>query len=87
MDSERILTQLRAEGYEFSDSYGKADVVIVNTCGFLDTAREESFDAIGDALSENGKVIVTGCLGAEPQVIKMDSLKFYQSPGRNSMNQ
>ncbi|MFO1243142.1 MAG: 30S ribosomal protein S12 methylthiotransferase RimO [Rickettsiales bacterium] len=70
VDSERILTQLRAEGYDFSPSYVGADVVVVNTCGFLDTAREESLHAIGEALNENGKVIVTGCLGAEPEVIR-----------------
>ena len=70
VDSERILTQLRAEGYEFSSDYQGADVVIVNTCGFLDSARDESLSAIGDALAENGKVIVTGCLGARPEVIR-----------------
>ena len=70
VDSERILTQLRAEGYEFSQDYGGADVVIVNTCGFLDSAREESLSAIGDALAENGKVIVTGCMGATPELIR-----------------
>ena len=70
VDSERILTQLRAEGYEFSQYYGGADVVIVNTCGFLDSAREESLSAIGDALAENGKVIVTGCMGATPELIR-----------------
>lgn len=70
VDSERILTQLRAEGYEFSGEYGDADVVIVNTCGFLDSAREESLGAIGDALAENGKVIVTGCMGATPELIR-----------------
>ena len=64
VDSERILTQLRAEGYEFAPSYEGADVVIVNTCGFLDSARDESLSAIGEAMNENGKVIVTGCLGA-----------------------
>lgn len=69
VDSERILTQLRAEGYGFAADYTGADVVIVNTCGFLDSAREESLSAIGEALSENGKVIVTGCLGARPEVI------------------
>ncbi|TAH36115.1 MAG: 30S ribosomal protein S12 methylthiotransferase RimO [Alphaproteobacteria bacterium] len=69
VDSERILTQLRAEGYEITGSYDGADVVVVNTCGFLDSAREESLDAIGEAMAENGKVIVTGCLGAEPDVI------------------
>jgi ribosomal protein S12 methylthiotransferase len=70
VDSERILTQLRAEGYAVSPSYANADVVIVNTCGFLDSAREESLGAIGEALAENGKVIVTGCLGAEPEKIR-----------------
>ena len=65
VDSELILTQLRAEGYAFSPSYEGADLVIVNTCGFIDAAVEESLDAIGEALSENGKVIVTGCLGAK----------------------
>jgi len=70
VDSERILTQLRSEGYEFSSEYGNADVVIVNTCGFLDSAREESLSAIGEALAENGKVIVTGCMGATPELIR-----------------
>ena len=65
VDSEQILTQLRAEGYVFSPSYQGADLVIVNTCGFIDAAVEESLDAIGEALAENGKVIVTGCLGAK----------------------
>jgi ribosomal protein S12 methylthiotransferase len=69
VDSERILTRLRAEGYEIAASYGKADLVIVNTCGFIDAAVDESLDAIGEALAENGKVIVTGCLGAQPQKI------------------
>ncbi|MDR2032140.1 MAG: 30S ribosomal protein S12 methylthiotransferase RimO [Azoarcus sp.] len=64
VDSERILTRLAAEGYAIADSYGDADIVVVNTCGFIDAAIEESLDAIGEALSENGKVIVTGCLGA-----------------------
>ncbi|MDB5852772.1 MAG: rimO [Herminiimonas sp.] len=65
VDSEQILTQLRAEGYETANSYDGADLVIVNTCGFIDAAVQESLDAIGEALSENGKVIVTGCLGAK----------------------
>ena len=69
-DSERILSRLRAEGYAMSADYAGADAVIVNTCGFLDSARAESLDAIGEALAENGKVIVTGCLGAEPEVIR-----------------
>ncbi|MPL74127.1 Ribosomal protein S12 methylthiotransferase RimO [bioreactor metagenome] len=69
VDSERILTRLRAEGYAISPDYTGADAVIVNTCGFLDTAKAESLEAIGEALTENGKVIVTGCLGAEPEFI------------------
>jgi len=70
VDSERILTQLRAEGYATAQDYGGADLVIVNTCGFIDAAVEESLEAIGEALSENGKVIVTGCLGAKDGVVK-----------------
>lgn len=70
VDSERILTQLRAEGYQLVPSYQDADVVVVNTCGFIDAAVEESLDAIGEALAENGKVIVTGCLGAREEVIR-----------------
>jgi ribosomal protein S12 methylthiotransferase len=69
VDSERILTRLRAEGYEVAASYSDADLVVVNTCGFIDSAVDESLDAIGEALAENGKVIVTGCLGAQPQKI------------------
>ena len=65
VDSERIITKLRAEGYELSASYEGADAVVVNTCGFLNSAKEESLAAIGEALAENGKVIVTGCLGVE----------------------
>ncbi|MDV7338680.1 30S ribosomal protein S12 methylthiotransferase RimO [Terasakiella sp. A23] len=70
VDSERILTQLRAEGYEISPTYDGADAVIVNTCGFIDSAKQESFDAIGEALNENGKVIVTGCLGVDEEGIR-----------------
>jgi len=70
VDSERILTRLRAEGYGVSPDYAGADAVIVNTCGFLDSAKAESLDAIGEALTENGRVIVTGCLGAEPDYIR-----------------
>ena len=69
VDSERILTRLRAEGYAISPDYGGADAVIVNTCGFLDSAKAESLEAIGEAIAENGRVIVTGCLGAEPDYI------------------
>ncbi|HWJ71868.1 MAG TPA: 30S ribosomal protein S12 methylthiotransferase RimO [Kaistia sp.] len=70
VDSERILTHLRAEGYELSRHHDGADVVIVNTCGFLDSAKAESLEAIGTAMKENGKVIVTGCMGAEPEQIR-----------------
>jgi ribosomal protein S12 methylthiotransferase len=70
VDSEHILTQLRAEGYDIVPSYEDADLVVVNTCGFIDAAVEESLDAIGEALAENGKVIVTGCLGAKGDIVK-----------------
>ena len=70
VDSERIMTRLKAEGYEIAPDYKGADAVLVNTCGFLDSARAESLDAIGEAIAENGRVIVTGCLGAEESVIR-----------------
>ncbi len=70
VDSERILTHLRAEGYELARKHDGADVVIVNTCGFLDSAKAESLQAIGDAMAENGRVIVTGCMGAQPDEIR-----------------
>jgi ribosomal protein S12 methylthiotransferase len=70
VDSERILTQLRVEGYDVVGSYAAADVVVVNTCGFIDAAVEESLDAIGEAMVENGKVVVTGCLGARAALIR-----------------
>ena len=70
VDSERILTKLRADGYGLSPDYAGADVVLVNTCGFLDSAKEESLEAIGEALAENGRVIVTGCLGNEAELIR-----------------
>src|SRR5437588_12725635 len=70
VDSERILTQLRAEGYQIASGYDGADVVIVNTCGFLDSAKAESLAAIGEAIEENGRVIVTGCMGAEAEQIR-----------------
>ncbi|MEX2468709.1 MAG: 30S ribosomal protein S12 methylthiotransferase RimO, partial [Pseudohongiellaceae bacterium] len=69
VDSERILTQLRTEGYEIVPTYEDADIVVVNTCGFIDSAKQESLDAIGEALAENGKVLVTGCLGAQAETI------------------
>jgi ribosomal protein S12 methylthiotransferase len=70
VDSERILTQLRAEGYALSKTHAGADAVIVNTCGFLDSAKKESLEAIGAAMAQNGRVIVTGCMGAEPEAIR-----------------
>ena len=70
VDSERILTQLRSEGYHLSPEYDGADVVIVNTCGFLDSARAESLEAIGEAVRENGRVIVTGCMGSDEAGIR-----------------
>ena len=70
VDSERILTDLRAQGYVFSPDYEGADAVIVNTCGFLDSAKEESLQAIGEAIAQNGKVIVTGCMGGDEDVIR-----------------
>ena len=70
VDSERIITRLRAEGYELARKHDGADIVIVNTCGFLDSAKQESLSAIGEAMAENGKVIVTGCMGAEPEQIE-----------------
>ncbi|TCV94786.1 ribosomal protein S12 methylthiotransferase [Luteibacter rhizovicinus] len=70
VDSERILTQLKVEGYEIVPTYGAADAVVVNTCGFIDSAVQESLDAIGEALHENGKVIVTGCLGKRAELIR-----------------
>ena len=87
VDSERILTQLRAEGYVISPSYEDADLVVVNTCGFIDAAVEESLDAIGEAIDANGRVIVTGCLGsreadiraAHPQVLAVSGAHAYEA--------
>src|SRR4028118_534012 len=70
VDSERILTKLRSDGYSLSPDYDDADVVLVNTCGFLDSAKEESLAAIGEAIAENGRVIVTGCMGSEADLIR-----------------
>jgi len=69
VDSERILTQLKSDGYDIVPSYGDADLVVVNTCGFIDSAKQESLDAIGEAIAENGKVLVTGCMGAQKEII------------------
>ena len=87
VDSERILTRLRAEGYGISPDYSGADAVIVNTCGFLDSAKAESLDAIGEALTENGKVIVTGCLGAEPDYIREHHPKILAVTGPHQYEQ
>ena len=70
VDSERILTQLKVEGYQVVGGYREADLVVVNTCGFIEAAQQESLDAIGEALAENGKVIVTGCLGKRAALIR-----------------
>src|SRR5256886_14302256 len=70
VDSERIITRLRAEGYELARNHEGADLAIVNTCGFLESAQAESLNAIGQALAANGRVIVTGCMGAEPETIR-----------------
>jgi ribosomal protein S12 methylthiotransferase len=87
VDSERILTRLRAEGYAISPDYIGADAVIVNTCGFLDSAKAESLDAIGEALRENGRVIVTGCLGAEPDYIREHHPKILAVTGPHQYEQ
>ena len=87
VDSERILTRLRAEGYGISPDYSGADAVIVNTCGFLDSAKAESLDAIGEALTENGKVIVTGCLGADPDYIREHHPKILAVTGPHQYEQ
>ncbi|OED48216.1 ribosomal protein S12 methylthiotransferase [Rhodobacteraceae bacterium (ex Bugula neritina AB1)] len=87
VDSERILTRLRAEGYGISPDYAGADAVIVNTCGFLDSAKAESLEAIGEALKENGKVIVTGCLGAEPDYIREHHPRIHAVTGPHQYEQ
>src|SRR5690554_4207937 len=81
VDSERILTQLRQDGYDIVAQYDEADVVVVNTCGFIDSAKQESLDAIGEALSENGRVIVTGCLGKDAELIKKTHPKVLSVTG------
>ncbi|WP_300375731.1 30S ribosomal protein S12 methylthiotransferase RimO [Henriciella sp.] len=87
VDSERIVTRLRAEGYAISPDYNGADLVLVNTCGFLDSSRDESLDAIGEAIEANGKVIVTGCLGAEPDVIQKAHPKVLAVTGPHQYEQ
>src|SRR5574340_64233 len=87
VDSEHILTRLRAEGYLISGSYRDSDLVIVNTCGFIDSAVEESLDAIGEALAENGKVIVTGCLGAKGDVVRQAHPKVLAVTGPHATDE
>ena len=85
VDAENILTRLRAEGYELSATYDGADLVIVNTCGFIDAAVEESLEAIGEALAENGKVIVTGCLGAKGDIVRATHPKVLAVTGPHAL--
>jgi ribosomal protein S12 methylthiotransferase len=85
VDAEQILTRLRAEGYEISSSYDGADLVVVNTCGFIDAAVEESLEAIGEALTENGRVIVTGCLGAKGDIVRETHPKVLAVTGPHAL--
>jgi len=87
VDSERILTQLKSEGYDISPTYQDADLVIVNTCGFIDAAVEESLDSIGEALAKNGKVIVTGCLGAREDEIRARHPQVLKVTGAHALEQ
>lgn len=87
VDSERILTRLRAEGYQIAPSYDDAQLVVVNTCGFIDAAVEESLETIGEALAENGRVIVTGCLGAKPGVIEAAHPQVLAVTGPDSLTE
>jgi ribosomal protein S12 methylthiotransferase len=85
VDAERILTQLRAEGYQLVPDYQGAELVVVNTCGFIDAAVEESLETIGEALAENGRVIVTGCLGAREGVVQSAHPQVLAVTGPNSL--
>jgi ribosomal protein S12 methylthiotransferase len=87
VDSERILTQLRAEGYAISPDYAGADLVVINTCGFIDAAVEESLDAIGEALAENGRVIVTGCLGAKGDIVRQTHPQVLAVTGPHALDE
>ncbi len=87
VDSERILTTLRAQGYAFSHDYAGSDLVIVNTCGFIDSAKAESLDAIGEAIAENGRVVVTGCLGVEEEMIRKTHPKVLTVTGPHQYEQ
>ncbi len=87
VDSEGILTRLRAEGYAISPSYDRADLVVVNTCGFIESAMQESLDAIGEALEENGRVIVTGCLGAKGDVVRQTHPRVLAVTGPHALEE
>src|SRR2546423_14824108 len=87
VDSEGILTRLRAEGYAISPSYDGADLVVVNTCGFIESAMQESLDAIGEALEENGRVIVTGCLGAKGEIARQTHPKVLAVTGPHALEE
>src|SRR5256884_4299020 len=87
VDSEGILTRLRGEGYAISPSYDRADLVVVNTCGFIESAIQESLDAIGEALEENGRVIVTGCLGAKGDVVRRTHPKVLAVTGPHALDE
>src|SRR5256886_4420327 len=87
VDSEGILTRLRAEGYAISPSYGGADLVVVNTCGCIESAMQESLDAIGEALEENGRVIVTGCLGAKGDIVRQTHPKVLAVSGPHALEE
>src|SRR5256714_6020234 len=87
VDSEGILTRLRAEGYAISPSYDRADLVVVNTCGFIESAMQESLDAIGEALKENGRVIVTGCLGAKGDVVRQTHPRVLAVTGPHALEE
>ena len=87
VDSENIITRLRAEGYEISPSYEGSDLVVVNTCGFIDEAVEESLEAIGEALNKNGKVIVTGCLGAKGNIVANNYPQVLAITGPHAMEE
>ncbi|MGH8731390.1 MAG: 30S ribosomal protein S12 methylthiotransferase RimO, partial [Burkholderiales bacterium] len=87
VDSERILTQLRAEGYRVAPTYDDADLVVVNTCGFINSAIDESLDAIGEALAANGRVIVTGCLGAKGDIVRKTHPKVLAVTGPHATDE
>ncbi|MEO1904393.1 MAG: 30S ribosomal protein S12 methylthiotransferase RimO, partial [Methylococcales bacterium] len=87
VDSERILTRLRTDGYQVVANYDRADLVVVNTCGFIDAAVEESLDSIGEAIAENGKVIVTGCLGSREDEIRAKYPQVLSVTGAHAYDQ